>query len=111
MYIVESLLLDERHMRLQSGLSQPEFDKLFLFHKLGVGTIVDHIRPENRSRQWTIDLFRINVLYFAIENKLVPLSPEVDGGFLAQQDEGKDIAVLEHQQVSTVSHHPPFPGK
>lgn len=61
-------------MRLQSGLSQPEFDKPFLFHKLGVGTIVDHIRPENRSRQWTIDLFRIDILKLAIEDKLVSLS-------------------------------------
>lgn len=65
-----------------------------LLHELGVGAIVHDILSENRSSEWAVDLFGIDVLELSVQDKVIALGAKADGGGLAKQDEGKDVAVL-----------------
>lgn len=49
---------------------------------------------EHRSRQRRVNLFSTNILEFSIQNEIVTLSTEVDGGLLAQKNKCKNISVL-----------------
>jgi hypothetical protein len=41
-----------------------------------------------------VHLFGVHITKLAIEDKLVALGAQVDGGLLAQEDESEDIAIL-----------------
>lgn len=65
-----------------------------LLHQLAVGAIVDDISAEDGSGQDAVDLFSVDVLGLAVQNELVALGADVDGGLLAKENKGKDIAKL-----------------
>lgn len=65
-----------------------------LLHEFGIGTVVDHILSEYRPGQFVVDLLRIDVLLLAVQDELVALRTNVDGGLLAEENEGENIAVL-----------------
>lgn len=65
-----------------------------LLHELAVGAVVDDILSEDGSSQNTIDLFSIDVLLLAVQDELVSLWANEDGGLLSEEYEGKDIAKL-----------------
>lgn len=49
---------------------------------------------KHRRGQRGIHLLRADIAQFAVENEIIPLGAQIDGGFLAEEDEGEDIAVL-----------------
>ena len=67
---------------------------LLLLHELRVGAVIDNIPTKDRSGENSVDLLGVDVAKLAVEDKLVALGSHVDGGLLAEQDEGKDVAVL-----------------
>lgn len=56
---------------------------LFLFHQLGIGTIIDNIRSKDRRRQFAIYLLSIHILQLSIENELITICPKTDSNLLA----------------------------
>lgn len=67
---------------------------LLLLHELGVGAVVDDILAEHRGGERVVDLLSVDVLQLAIEDEVVALGAQADGGLLAEKNEGEDIAVL-----------------
>ena len=67
---------------------------LLLLHELGVGAVVDDILAEDGGGERVVDLLSVDILQLAVEDKVVALGSQADGGLLAQQDKGEDIAVL-----------------
>lgn len=105
--VVPDLLLDQRHVGLQRRLSEAILDEFLLLDELGIGTIVDHIRPEHWSGQGAVHLLRVHVFQLAIENELVALHAQVDGGVASQKHKGEDVAVLDQSrcfQLAISSH-------
>jgi hypothetical protein len=74
--------------------SQLRLSYLLLLHELGVGAIVDHILAEHGGGERVVDLLGVDILQLAVENEVVALGSQTDGGLLAQKDKGEDIAVL-----------------
>lgn len=81
-------------MTLKGSLRQAEFDKLFLLHEFRVWAIVYDVGAENWRRQRGIDFLGIEILLFAVENKIVSVNTEITCNFLAEKDKCKDIPVL-----------------
>lgn len=73
---------------------------LLLLHELCVGAIIDNVAAKDGSRQDGVDLFGIDVLELAVENKFVARGADCDGRLLAEQDKGKDVAIL-REKTST----------
>jgi hypothetical protein len=67
---------------------------LLLLHELGIGAIVDNVLAKDGSGQNRVDVLGVDVLELSVQNKVVALSADVDGGLLAEQDKGVDVAVL-----------------
>ena len=67
---------------------------LLLLHELGVGAVVDDILAEDGGGERVVDFFSVDILQLAIEDEVVALGSQADGGLLAQEDKGEDIAVL-----------------
>jgi hypothetical protein len=67
---------------------------LLLLHQFRIRAIVDNIRSKNRRSQNSIHLFGVDILNLPIENKLTPLSPQVNRRLLPQQNKSKAIAIL-----------------
>lgn len=65
-----------------------------MFHELGVGAVVHDIGPKDGRGQFAVDLLSIDIFQLSIQNKLVALGPEINGGLLAQENESKDVTVL-----------------
>lgn len=51
---------------------------LLLFHKFGVGNIVDHILPKDWRSQDRVYIFRIQILQLPVEYELIAFRPKVD---------------------------------
>lgn len=73
---------------------------LLLFHQLRIRTIVDNILAKNGRGKGAVNFLGVDMAELAIEDELVALGANIDGSFLAEQDEGEDVAILE----SRVSH-------
>ena len=67
---------------------------LLLLHELGVRAIVDNIGSEDWSGKAGIDLLSVDILKLSVQNELVSLGANIDGGLLAEKDESEDVAVL-----------------
>lgn len=67
---------------------------LLLFHELGVGAIVDHILSEDRGSEDGIDILCTNILHLAVQDKVVASGAKVYSGFLSEEYESEDIAIL-----------------
>lgn len=65
-----------------------------LLHQFGIRTIIHHPGAKNGSGKRTVNFLGIGIFQFAIQDELVALGAQEDGGFLAQENKGKDIAVL-----------------
>ncbi len=70
-----------------------------LLHELGVGAVVDNILSEDGSGQDGIDLLGVDVAQFSVQDEVVALAADADGGLLAEKDEGEDIAMLRESQM------------
>jgi len=68
---------------------------LLLLHQLGVGAVVDDISAEHGGRQDSVDLFGVDVLQLAVEDEVVSGGAHGNGRFLAEENKGKDITVLQ----------------
>lgn len=49
---------------------------------------------KNGGGEWRVDLLGANIAQFSVQNEVVALGTQVDSGFLAKEDKGKDIAIL-----------------
>lgn len=67
---------------------------LLLFHKLRVWAVIYNVATEDRSSENSVNLFRICILMFRIEDEVIALGPKVYGRLLAQKNEGEYIAIL-----------------
>jgi hypothetical protein len=67
---------------------------LLLLHELRIGAVVDNILAENGSRKNGVDIFGAHVADLAVQDEVVALGADVDGGLLAEQNEGEAVAVL-----------------
>lgn len=67
---------------------------LLLLHKLGVGAIVDDILAENRGSKDGVNLFGVDIANLAVQDEIVALGADVDGGLLSEEDEGEAVAIL-----------------
>lgn len=67
---------------------------LLLLHKFGVGAVVDHVAPKDRSGEWRVDFLGANVAKLAIQNEVIALGTQIDRGLLAEEDESENVAVL-----------------
>lgn len=67
---------------------------LLLLHELGVGAVVDDVASKDRSGQDGVDLLGVHILELAVENEVVALGADGDGGSLAKEDESEDITIL-----------------
>lgn len=67
---------------------------LLLFHKLGVGAVVDDILAKNGSGKNAIDLLGAHVLEFSVENEVISRGADRDSSLLSKEDKGKNIAML-----------------
>ena len=67
---------------------------LLLLHKFGVGAVVDNVFSEHGSGERTVDLLRIGVLQFRVEDKVIAFGTDVYSRLLPQENKCKDIAVL-----------------
>lgn len=65
-----------------------------LLHELAVGAVIDDIPAKDRRGQDTVDLLGIDILGLAIQDELVALGADIDGGLLAEENEGENIAKL-----------------
>ena len=65
--------------------------------------------PKHGRSQWTVNLFGIHVSQLAVEDEIIALGSKTHGRFLAEKDEGKDIAILPASDRLLV-HCPPFFG-
>lgn len=81
-------------MGFERGLGQAVFHELLLLHELGVGAVVYDVGAEDGDRERAVDLLCVDVFELAVQDEFVALDAEVDGCFLAEEDEGEDIAVL-----------------
>jgi hypothetical protein len=46
---------------------------LLLFHKLGIRTVIDNISSKDRRSKLAVDFFRIDILKFTIQDKLIAI--------------------------------------
>lgn len=67
---------------------------LLLLHELRVGTVVNHIFSKDRGCEDCVDFLGVDVLQLAVQYEFVARRSDVDGCFLAEENEGKDIAIL-----------------
>lgn len=67
---------------------------LLLLHKLGVRAVIDDVLAKDGSSQDGVDLLGVDVADLAVEDKIVAGGADADGGLAAEQDKGKNIAVL-----------------
>jgi hypothetical protein len=70
---------------------------LLLLHELGVGAVVDNILAEDGSGENGVNLLSADVLELSVENKVVSGGAHSNGGFLAEEDKGEDIAELDRE--------------
>jgi hypothetical protein len=67
---------------------------LLLLHQFGVRAVVNDVLAEDRGGEDGVDLLGADVSDLAVQDELVALGADINGGLAAQQDEGEDIAVL-----------------
>jgi len=67
---------------------------LLLFHQLSVGAVIDDVLAEDGSREHGVDLLSVDILELAVQDEVVALSSDIDGGLLSEKNEGEDISVL-----------------
>lgn len=67
---------------------------LLLLHELRIRAVVHDVLAEDGRGQRRVDLLGVDILQLAIEDQIVALRTQTHRGLLAQQDEGKHIAVL-----------------
>ena len=75
-------------------MGSPISTYFLLLHQLRIGAIIDHATSENWSGENIIDLFRIDVLQFAIKNEIVTLLTEVNCSLSTKKYERKHIPIL-----------------
>lgn len=76
---------------------------LLLLHQLSIGAIVDDIATKDRGSQNSIDFLGVDVLELAVEDKVVSSRANGDGGPLAKQNKGENIAKLYVKQLEDIS--------
>jgi hypothetical protein len=67
---------------------------LLLLHELRVGTVINDILSEDRGGQDSVDFLGVDVFQLAVQDEIVARGSDVYGCFLAEENEGKDIAIL-----------------
>jgi hypothetical protein len=78
-----------------------------LLHELRVRAVVDNTLAKNRGGERGVDIFGANIAKLGIEDKLIALRSDVYRGLLAEENEGKAVAVLfQRRLVSTDSDAP-----
>jgi hypothetical protein len=65
-----------------------------LFHQLRVRAVIYNVTAKYGSRENRVNVLSICILVLRVEYEVVPLGAEVYGRLLAEEDEGKDVAVL-----------------
>jgi hypothetical protein len=68
---------------------------LLLFHQFRVWAVIYHITAEDWGRENRIYILCVCILVLRIEYEVVAFRTKVDSGFLAEENECEDIAVLE----------------
>jgi hypothetical protein len=68
---------------------------LLLFHELGIRAVIDHILSENRGCENGVDILGADVLELAVQDELVTGRSHVYGCLLSEENEGKDVAMLQ----------------
>ena len=68
---------------------------LFLFHQFRIWAIVYHIFAKDGRCEGAVYFLRIEILVFTIQYKLVALDAQADSRFFSEQNECKDIAILD----------------
>jgi hypothetical protein len=76
------------------ALSEYQRAYLLLLHELRVRAVVDDILAEDGRGEHRVDVLGAHIADLAVEDEVVALGPDIDGGLLAEQDEGKAVAVL-----------------
>lgn len=66
--------------------------------------------PKDRCCQRRIHFFRTYIPKLAVENEIVALGAQVNGGFLAEEDESEDIAILYVRSRSEIGNPIRDPG-
>jgi len=59
-----------------------------------VGAVVDDVLAKDGGGQDGVDVLSADVANLAIEDELVAVGADTDGGLAAEEDKGEDIAVL-----------------
>jgi len=80
--------------------SQPHNAHLLLLHELPVWAVVHDVMTKDGGGERSVNLLGVHILELAVQDEIIALCSEKDGGFLAQEDEGEDIPVLEEYTVS-----------
>jgi len=70
-----------------------------LFHELRVGAVIDDVFAENRGCERRVDLFGIDILQLAVEDKFIALCADIDSHLPPEHNEGEHIAVLGYGQL------------
>lgn len=91
--------LSQAVLAFSHGSGYQRISHLLLLHELGVGAVIDNILAKDGSGEDGVNLLSRDVLEFSVENKVVSGGAHGNGGFLAEEDKGEDIAELD-QKVS-----------
>lgn len=75
---------------------------LLLLHQLSVGAVVDDVATKDGGSQDSINFFGVDVLELAVENKVVSSGANGDGGPLAKQNKGENIAKLQAKRLDGI---------
>ena len=67
---------------------------LLLFHELCVRAVVDNILSEDRRGQDGVDVLGRDVLELAVQDEVITIGSNIDGGLPAEENEGEDVAIL-----------------
>jgi hypothetical protein len=77
----------------------PDLTNLLLLHELRVGAVIDNIFAENGGCQDGVDVFGAHVADLAVQDEVVALGADVNGGLLSEQNEGEAVAVLREKEA------------
>ena len=120
-YEIFAFLCDEGDVGAKSLLGEPVLDELclseiamhtrgiirylLLLHQLGVWAIVHDVLAKDGRSQWRVDLLGIDVLDLSIQDKVVARRVQTHGHLAAEENKGKDIAILLLVSVARLWHH------
>jgi hypothetical protein len=65
-----------------------------------VGAVIDNVTTEDGRGKDSVDLLGVDILELAVQDEVVASGTDRDRGFLAEQDEGEDVAKLRFQSPS-----------